>query len=486
MRQDITRTSIRVLRKSGRVAGAALRGAARGNRLTRGLWLRLNNSYSQARDSRQFRSRVSGLDPREHFDLPHLPQRSVIVIVVDSLRNSRLSSKGYRRNTTPFLDTLPARFSAIAPSSWTYPSVASILTGLYPHSHGAVLAGKSKDMRVLESFCSLKPSLLTLPEMLFILGYEVYFGTAIPLAEYAVRGRAPSRTYSPITDADVVLGDMARWIRKRRRGRFFAYAHLADLHIPLAPPEGYRHFLGNVKDLPNINTWAFARPEERRDDPARFREYRESRELLYDNALRYVDSAIERFCRKLGNMGLDRSTLVIVTADHGEEFWEHADMTESSFFHPRGVHGISHGHSPFQELIEVPLLMAGPVPPGEHSGFVSTVDIAPTVLDFLGIGHRLSFDGVSLFKAQGERPLLSEASSVGREKKAQVAGRYKLLYSKDDGVQWLFDLEKDPLEQRPITDERVTAAFVDRLNRMLRQDEARNVRRIAARRPPRR
>ena len=178
-------------------------------------------------------------------------------------------------------------------------------------------------------------------------------------------------------------------------------------------------------------------------------------------------------------MGVVDSTVLIVTADHGEHFWEHADLTARHFQLLREVCGISHGDVPFGETIEVPLLLKGPVPSRcqgdcvKRNGFASTTDIVPSVLNIEGIMHDWRFDGQVLFEPAEQRPLISEGSCLGHEKKSLTAGRYRLLYSKDDGIEWLFDLEKDPAEQRPITDKAVTSLFTKRLLAILERDEKR-------------
>jgi len=180
-------------------------------------------------------------------------------------------------------------------------------------------------------------------------------------------------------------------------------------------------------------------------------------------------------------MGLVNSTILVVTSDHGEQFWEHAELDARNFYLLRGVCGISHGNSVYNEIIQVPLLMSGPIPDTGYNHLVSIVDVVPTIADLLGINHKMRFDGVNIFNAEGERPLLSEGIANGYEKKALIIGRHKLIYSKDDGIEWLFDLEKDPHEQNPIVDREVTSVFVDKLLQMLREDEKRKIREIASR-----
>ena len=442
---------------------------------TRKIALNAYRRYQNPRLKREFRSRINRIDTDEYLDISYKPNLNVIILVIDSLRNSRLSCQGYFRETTPFMDSFKSRFRAISASPWTYPSVGSILTGLYPHNHNALLAGKVKDWTRYESYLKLRDDILTLPEILFLLGYRIYFGTAIPPAYWAVAARAVPKISDASTVADVVLNDLTKWIAKKRRQKFFAYVQLADLHPPINLPSKSKSIFGDVKPLPRIDKWDYVKFVQQEADAQKFREYKENRQLLYDNALRYVDGAVERFYNHLKNMGLVDSTVFMVTADHGEQFWEHAELDARSFYLLQGVCGISHGDSAYNEVIEVPLLISGPVPDTKPDHFISTVDIMPTIIDTLGINHSMRFDGRNIFKAGDERPLLSEAVSCGYEKKALVIGRYKLIYAKDDGIEWLFDLEKDPQEQQPIVDKEVTSVFVEKLLQMLREDERRRI-----------
>ncbi|MBN2099214.1 MAG: sulfatase [Dehalococcoidia bacterium] len=399
---------------------------------------------------------------------------NVVIIVVDSLRYDALSGNGYFRQTTPFLDTFDCRLKAISASPWTYPSVPSILTGLYPHNHGAFLSGKVKNMGRPDTYLKIRDHVLTLPEILRFFDYYILFSTGISHGYwYKYRTAVLPRQYTPATPADKMLGDLGRWIENRKGHRFFAYVHLADLHPPMRPPEDFRHFFSPIKDLPKIDAFDFFTEAQRRANPEAFEEYRHHRRALYDNSLRYVDSAIETFHRKLTGLGVADSTILIVTADHGEQFWEHADPSARHFKLVGGFSGLSHGDMPYYETIEVPLLLRGPVPSCRGNHLASTTDIVPTILDLLTISHPWQLDGQSVFTAAEHRPLLSEGCSLGHEKKSLTVGRYRLLYSKDDGIQWLFDLEKDPQEQRPISDEAVTSVFVKRLLAMLERDERR-------------
>jgi arylsulfatase A-like enzyme len=449
------------------------------NRLVYKIARYLYAEYGRLRSKKDYYFRIQKLNAVDYLDGSIKSGLNVIILVVDCLRGSQLSCRGYPRETTPFLDTLGCKFRAISASCWTHPAVASLLTGLYPHNHNAIMGGKIKNFEQLENLYTIRKQIVTLPEILNLSGYRSYFGTAVNVASYPFKGRGIPELHERSASAEELVTDLTGWISKKS-GPFFAYLQLGDLHEPLNPPQNFRNFFGKVKDLPRIDRWNFGKPEMQQG--ARFQEYRENRILLYDNALRYVDHAIEKFYATLKDMGLLDSTILIITADHGEEFWEHAALEAENFYDPRGAYGVGHGHNVFNEIIEIPLLISAPAMPSRQSGhLVSMVDIMPTVLDLLEVRHKLEFDGQSIFSEQEpERPLLSEASGFGYEKKALIIGRFKLIYSQDDGVAWVFDLEKDPQELHPITDQGVASMFVDKLSEIQKRSKKRRIREIIA------
>ncbi|NJD98892.1 hypothetical protein E3E26_03670 [Thermococcus sp. LS1] len=432
------------------------------NKMLKSIAFKFYGLHEERKAKKEFYSRIKSININKYVDTSNKPDLNVIVLTIDCLRYSNLSFTGYQRETTPFLDSLKVKFRAISAAPWTYPSVPSILTGLYPHNHNAYIHSKVRHLNYLKYFKPIRKSVLTLPEIFFALDYDVYFETTIGLARFPLKGRIIPKIYPEDAPAEKPLNDLKKWITKRRKP-FFAYVHLGDLHEPFAPPKEFKSYFGKVEE----------KPEDKEG-------YRENRILLYDNILRYVDYAIEQFYVFLEDSGLLDSTILVITADHGEEFWEHAELEAKYFYDPRG-HSGGHGHNVFNEIIEVPILFDGAL---KKKGYytenrVSSVDIMPTILDLLGVSHSLTFDGQNLFEVKNKkRPLLSEATGYGYEKKALILGRYKLLYAPDDGVQWLFDLKKDPFEQHPIKDEEVTSIFVDKLNKMLKEDEKRRLKEI--------
>jgi membrane-anchored protein YejM (alkaline phosphatase superfamily) len=415
--------------------------------------------YQRRRDKHLFDTRMRSLvDP--FIDHSSQPALNVIIITVDALRNSNLSCNGYFRQTTPFLDSIKTRARAISASPWTYPSVASLLTGLYPHNHGAVHKGTAKNVLSDDpnSYVPLTNQVVSLPEIFNFMGYSTHFFTAIILAYLPLKSGINAYQYSAVTPAETLFRGLRKYIRKGKE-RQFAYVHLADLHIPYAVPYGYNKYFGydgNSQEEVTIPS-----------------------QTMYDNALRYVDAEIARLFDYLSDSRLLDRTVVVITGDHGESFREHRDLDSTYFYYPQGFHDMGHGHNVFREIIEVPLMFAGAVRAEGENNLVSLVDVVPSVLDLIGVRHTLRFDGQSVFAnidSIEPRPLLCEACAFGYEKKALIVGSQKLIYSKEDRIEWVFDLENDPLEQNPITDPKITSPMVNRLQMILREDERLRIR----------
>jgi len=420
-----------------------------------------NEEYFQNRIKKIKSSLERGLD------LSIKPDKNIILITIDCFRSDHASYNNYNRKTTKFLDSLNGYKSILVPSSpWTYPSVASFLTGFYPHNHGAIMGGKIKKFEI-SGLKPLKGNVLTLSEILALFGYRTYFNSSIDLALLSIRKRFQTQKLNSLVDAEIILNDLEKWIKKQK-GNFFAYIHLKDPHEPLTPPKEFRDYFGRGKKLSNIERWAFKKPEEQKGK--KFEEFKENKLLLYDNTLRYVDYSLEQFYEFLEKEGLLDSTVLLITADHGEEFWDHAELEGKYFYDVRGYAGIGHGHSVFNELIQVPLIMNGPnVPNKIDDKLVSNVDIAPTLLDILNITNDIIFDGINIFKAPKKRTLITENTIHGYEKKALIYEKYKFIYSEDDNIAWIFNLKKDRKEQNPIADEELNNIFMSKLSKATKE-----------------
>lgn len=396
---------------------------------------------------------------------PAPPADNLVVIVIDTLRASHVGAYGYSRPTSPALDALAARGvlfrTAQSPSNWTVPSVGSLLTGAFPSQHGAHLGDGPRELgRAPEAPRSLSPSVPLLSEILTRAGFQTALWSGNPFL-YGRFREGFGTVRAGRADGGEQIGEILDWVRANRERRFFLYWQIMDLHQPLDPPaELERRFAPDAPpDFPDEKTrdWDFGRLES--DADRAFLRYRTLRTALYDATILHVDGLVGRLLEELRASGLQSSTLVVVTADHGEELWDHWREERALADDPRGIWGIGHGHSMYQELLHVPLLIAGP---GARRGAssdcpVALTDVVPTVLARLGVppaphAAGLDLSGFLAGSARGcpQRPLLAEAPAYGPDSFALRMGHWKLVRRGDDLVQ-LYDLERDPGERTEVS-----------------------------------
>ncbi len=396
---------------------------------------------------------------------------NVVLVTVDCLRRDRLSAYGYERQTTPFLDSVLDRSlhctSAHSTSSWTCPSIVSLLTGLYPNRHGGGLVpGEPKNLSKLNLPTILSADVPALPDLLASRGYATAAIGAVWNAHLSVPGRF-QRMDMVEKPAPRLVGRALGWIRAQERP-FFLWLHLGDAHEPLDVPASARNLFGKVPRIPKVRRWDYTTSGSAVGSEA-FTRYRDARVRLYDVAVRAADAAIGNLWSDLGSAGVRDRTLFVVTSDHGEEFWEHRDEEMAGFTDPRDIYGTGHGHNLFQVHLLVPLVMLGPgVPPGPIEENVTLADVAPTTLDALGMDAS-DADGRSLLGPVASRPVLSEGIAYGHEKKSVVFEDTKLLSAPGDGYERAFRLGSDRREIGTIDD----PALIDRLRRFVPGEPAR-------------
>jgi len=180
----------------------------------------------------------------------------------------------------------------------------------------------------------------------------------------------------------------------------------------------------------------------------------------YDEEIAFVDRELGRFFTELDERGLLAKTLVILTADHGEEFLDHG--------------GFEHGHAVFDELVRVPLVIWGPgVSPGRSDAVVSLRDVPATVLGALAIAPPPGFPGRSLLAAEPET-IVAEHTLYGGERKAALAWPWKLHWANGGAELALFDLARDPGERTNILSDHETDAqpLLDALRASAERDTA--------------
>lgn len=314
---------------------------------------------------------------------------NVVLVVMDTLRADRTSAYGYARPTTPALEALARRGTlyeqAFATSSWTWPSTASILTGLEPGAHGVIS----------DAECYLADEIDTLPEVLQREGYTTAAFACNPLVAPTRNFDAGFETFEYSPDAflssEQVLPSVLGWLDAHASVRFFLYLHLIDPHeLHRSRAEDRARFAGPKPadmDEHALHDYAErllaneARTADGAWDPARVVPEAHRRWLsdAYDAAVATGDRALSQVIARLDVLSLSENTLVVFTSDHGEELLEHGHL--------------QHGQSVHTELVHVPLVIAGPgVPAGARVATpVSNRHLAPT-LARIG-GARLALPG---------------------------------------------------------------------------------------------
>lgn len=396
---------------------------------------------------------------------------NVFLFNIDMLRADHLGVYGYERDTSPELDRIAREgvwFSAArAHAPWTYPSVVSLLSGVYPTSHGATYS-ELKDEYVTTT---VSPELETIATMLKRAGYTTAGFITNPLLK---KSSGLNRGFDVFEDefvrswkrwsgtpwsteamnAENVHRTVLAWLDQKPRVPLFMYVHYIDVHGPYLEPRAWGQPAGTVSS----------------EDAEKARLTGEPRQLaidVYDGEIRRLDGLIGQFLSDLESRGLLEDAIVIVTADHGEEFGDHG--------------GFGHGHTLYEEMLHVPLIVmrTGSMPHTRKiDSPVGHVDLLPTIAELAGaevpsgaVGRSL----VPLLRGEDDdapRPLLSEMDNRGRpvwnSKPGAPVVAYSLLVppatkyvvggaapfdpasSTDDKVaEQIFDLSRDPKESAP-------------------------------------
>lgn len=350
---------------------------------------------------------------------------NIVVIVIDALRADHLPFYGYPKNTAPFLNRLSQESSvflhAHSAASWTAPAVGSLLTSLYPFQHRAT-GGNLADIPreggkgpLLVS--AIAESITTMAEVLKRRGYRTFGMSSNFLISQTcgyAKGFDHFQNFRMKTDGRFLNAKLREWESELRKGPYHLYLHYTDVHVPYRRRAPWYHS-GDSRHADIISA--------------------------YDSNIHYVDAKISALYEWLG---WDRNTIIIVTADHGEELWDH------------GYRG--HGRNLFEGTLRVPLLVF--LPKGGSiarliTPNVSHVDILPTLCDYLGLKPDLQFEGRSLLPAMkgnseylAGRPIYAHVDRGPYRFRAVLRDRWKLIMTAEGDPGWLFNLETDPEEKR--------------------------------------
>jgi len=417
---------------------------------------------------------------------------NVLLISVDTLRPDHLGCYGYGKETSPNIDRLGTEGvlfrSAISSSSWTLPAHMSLFTSLYESVHGVndnwlrlddkrvTLAERLRDAGYTTAGFYTGPYLH--PSFGFDQGFDLYegcmeyqssfpellggAGNADEYDEVFERLRDPERGQKPQEQrlqeeidlrshedqtSSLLTGRALTWLETNRESQFLLFLHYFDAHYDFLPPPSYAEmFRGPGPRIGELDHGFISNPQISATMPEAHLRYVISQ---YDGEIRWVDHNIGLVLEKLEELELRDRTIIVLTSDHGEEFFEHGDK--------------GHQKTLYDEVVKIPLVLSCPslLPRGEIlESQVRIIDIFPTLISLLGLDPPAEILGrnlVPLIRREGQErdlPALSE-----------------LLYRRDDGTKGIlrslrfrdkkiiadvergkfdfFDLREDPKELAP-------------------------------------
>ena len=350
-------------------------------------------------------------------EAPPTGARNVLLVTIDTLRADRLGAWGYGRDTSPAIDALAARSvlfeNATVQTAWTLPSLASLLTSLHSSSHGAW----TFDSRLGDAYTTLAERLDAAGYASFGVASHVFLDEPYGLQQgfeafdtSLVRDFVAS--HEAVTSEQVTRRGI-EWLAARSEDPrpWLLWLHYFDPHASYRIHEGVSDRFGT------------------RSDSQR-----------YDGEVAFTDRAIGEVLDFLSQSGLADDTLIVLVADHGEEFGEHG--------------GEGHGRTLHREVVHVPLLIHVPgLAPRRVSAPVTALDVQPTLLELLGLEAPVRSAGRSLVpmmlgQTLPEKPLLAELGlNPNNPIDSLTLGPWKLLRQRRTGRNLLFDVVSDPGEQ---------------------------------------
>ena len=416
--------------------------------------------------------------------------RNVVIVLVDCLRADHLGCYGYERKVSPFIDRIARGGTlfenCIAPAPWTIPSVASFFTGVYPQEHGVnefgnIIPGNLVSIQErMEQHGVSTAAFITndylRPDFGFAKGFSHYADhyLAPELKEYVASRlfflnallHFKNEMFCPYSvdpggtkwwsigfppfnhkkrSAERVTDDVLHWIGSHRDKSFYIYLHLMDVHAPY-----------DATWYPLFDEKLYAVQDEK-----------EKLINTYDGRITYVDQQVKRIWEELARLHLLENTLFIITADHGEELYDHG--------------GIGHCTTLYDELIRVPLIVNNPALAGRGRKVeqqVQLIDLPVTILDFWNIELPEHMRGRSLvpllestspppepayalsYTTRGRKSLKTEEGRALWKKQIwsrgdsvtslRVDNQWKIIMG-DNGLSELYNMEEDGGEQNDLS-----------------------------------
>lgn len=370
-------------------------------------------------------------DPFPRAAAPKSAGPPLILITVDTLRWDHAAEMKSVQRLAARGRSWPR---AMSTSSWTLPAMASVFTGQGAESHGA---GAWPD----QGYSGLSADTPTLPERFAAAGYttaafasnpfltqQMGFGRGFDLFFHSNERVAHRLLFAGFPagprewESEVVLGRAMRWLQSAPESGYFLWIHLLDAHLP------YRH-------LPPGSPIAGWRSADVRDGLIFTEAQRGAMREGYAAEVAHVDAKLLQLLDLLESRGvLDRGVLLL-TADHGEELWDHGF--------------VEHGHSHHGEVVDVPLVLVAPgLAPGAGQGLASLTDVAPTLIAAAGLADSV---GTGLDLRQGapaERVVVAYGNKYDRVDRSGRQGEARVI-ARGDGQESRYDLRIDPQERDP-------------------------------------
>ncbi|MBI5511850.1 MAG: sulfatase [Deltaproteobacteria bacterium] len=389
---------------------------------------------------------------------------NVLLVVFDTLRRDAFDCAAVSEELTPHIYHEWCRqgvffTDVVSTAPWTYPALASMLTGLSPYQHRG--EGIDRDQHDVDR------AVPTLAELLRWQGYTTHaivsnwqasrglwrgFDTFSELFPYLGRGSGDERRAERVVDAA---------IRKLRAGvaePFFLWTLFIDLHEPVdaatvdgrPPPAACRgvgplpyRFEGLSQLKPPLSSATGARLECRR--------------ALYRESFAYVDFHLGRLTRELQRLGLAERTAIVAVSDHGEELFDHGAEQLAADERPRDIWGVGHGHTLYQELLQVPLLVVPPrfgrtATPERVEALASIRDVFATVLSLCGTPPPPTSTSRALWPlvpGAAASEVVSASIAYGPARRSVSTAALKAIWTAPDKVA-VFDRTLDPGEHEPL------------------------------------
>ena len=410
---------------------------------------------------------------RQSVDYVGKTINNVVVICMDTVRFDTMDavSQGdtYVDALTPLMSQAQIFTDAQSAAPWTIPSVASVITGLYPTQHGA--GEFATDMARLDTDVptGLDDSVPTLAETLRDAGFATSAVVAHPWFAFNFGLEAGFVDLQARRGREKIVHHSLEWLDNGRleNQRFFQYLHFMEVHDWHLKPEEEMDTILAAQDSELMQLARDNAPADIcSDDPLMCKRYQ-----TYVAALTAVRDAVARYLDGLQSRGLLDDTVVIIYSDHGEEFHDHLSEALATRDDPRDHYGFGHGQSLYQELIHVPLITWHPeFLAGRYGQHVSLVDIVPSILEWTRIDSPTrDLAGTTLTPALydvpapaerlgpflrpqdgGSRPVYSSGIGYGPEQVSVREGNWKAIRHLTREHELYFDLANDPHEKKPI------------------------------------